>query len=164
MSLQIIQFSPDSWHKCRDIRLAATKEDPHAFGVTHEQELARSEQQWRDFIGHLWFAVIDDVVVGMIGLIHDSGPIAMHRAHVISFWVDPMHRNQGMGKKLVQHVQDLTSQSNIRKLYLYVTVTQESAIRLYEMLGFKKVGHLKDQVQFGGHYFDQYIMEWHHNV
>jgi ribosomal protein S18 acetylase RimI-like enzyme len=160
MPLTIIQLSPDAWQQYRALRLTATKTDQKAFGASYEQELERSEQEWRDFIGNMWFATVDNRVVGMIGLVRDTGAFASHRAQVISFWVDPVCRGQGIGRKLIEHVQEVARRMGIRKLYLHVTATQDTAIRLYETLGFVKVGHLKDHVQYDGSYFDQIIMEW----
>lgn len=161
MILEITQLPPESWQQYREIRLEAVRSDPKAFGMSYEEELERSESQWRDFLPNMWFAVIDNKIVGMIGLLRDAGIVSKHRAHIISFWVKPEYRGQGIGKKLIQSLQDFAQTHEIRKLYLYVTKTQESAIRLYKSLGFEKVGELKEHTKYDDNYFDQYLMEWY---
>lgn len=95
----------------------------------------------------MWFALADDKVIGMIGLLRDKGFCGNHRGHIISFWVQPTYRGQGIGKKLIQNLQDFAQLRGIRKLYLHVTTTQESAIKLYESLGFEKVGLLEENTR-----------------
>lgn len=161
MKYVIKQLSPESWQQYRDIRLEGLRTDPLAFGGSYEQESARSELQWQEILNNMFFAVIDDTVVGMIGIIRNETGPAKHAAQIISFWVKPEYRGQGIGKTLIEHVQRFAQENDLRKLYLHVTETQNSAIKLYSFLGFEKVGTLKKHVHFDGRYLDQYVMEWH---
>ncbi len=161
MKLKITQLSPGDWQAYRDIRLEALKSDPLAFGGTYEEECEKTEAQWRSFMANMWFALADDNVVGMIGLLRDTGFTGGHRAHLISMWVKPAYRGQGIGKQLVQYLQELAKTCSILKFYLHVTSTQEAAITLYESVGFKKVGVLKRHTRDENNYYDTYLMEWH---
>ncbi len=161
MKIKITQLSPDNWQQYKEIRLEAVKTDPAAFGMSYEEELVRAESQWQDFLKNMWFALVDNKVIGMIGLIRNVGEPSKHTAHIVSFWVKPEYRGQGVGKALIQALQEHAKINNIRKLYLQVAVTQESAIKLYEKMGFEKVGQLKEHTKCGNKYLDQYFMEWH---
>lgn len=157
--LKITKLSSDEWQKYRDLRLEALQTDPHAFGSSYAQECESPGTQWRARIDNLWFALLDDCIVGMIGLLQDSGPGA-HRGQVISLWVKPAYRGQGIGKKLGQHMQAFVTAQGLRKLYLHVTSTQEGAIKLYKACGFTHVGLFKNHVFYGDVYFDTCVMEW----
>jgi ribosomal protein S18 acetylase RimI-like enzyme len=158
-NLKITKLSPDEWQKYRDLRLEALQADSHAFGSFYVEEVSSSETQWRARIDNMWFALVDDQIVGMIGLLQDSGPGA-HRGQIISLWIKPAYRGQGIGKKLVKHVQAFATAHGLRKLYLHVTSTQEGAINIYKTCGFTHIGFFKNHVCFGDDYFDTCLMEW----
>jgi ribosomal protein S18 acetylase RimI-like enzyme len=160
MLVKIIQLLPDDWELFRDIRLEALQEDPSAFAGTYAEDIKTKEELWRDRIKNMWFAVVDSQVVGMAGLLRDTGLASNHRAHLISCYVKPLFRSRGIGRDLVKHVQEYAVTQGIRKIYLHVTSLQEKAIKLYECLGFNKVGLLKEYTKINGQYFDSYIMEW----
>jgi len=161
MLLKVTQLSPDDWKLFRDIRLEALQEDPAAFAGTYAEEAIIKEELWRDHIKNMWFAVIDNQVVGMAGLLRDTGSAGNHRAQLVSCYVKLSFRSQGIGKALVRHLQEYAVTQGLREIYLHVTSTQEKAIKLYEALGFHKVGLLKEHTKVNGQYFDSYIMEWH---
>lgn len=160
MNIKIIRLEPESWQQYRDIRLEAVKADPQAFCVSYEEELEKTEAQWRNFINNMYFAAVDGKIIGMIGLLRDTGISGKHRAQVVSFWVKPEYRGQGAGKLLIHNLQKFVETNQIHKLYLHVTISQDNAIKLYEKLGFKKAGTLKEHIKHGDRYFDQYVMEW----
>jgi len=161
MSIIIQQLPPQSWQTYRTIRLEAIKTDPQAFCATYQEELERTESQWCNFLPNMWFAMDNDQAVGMIGLLQDTGSAGRHRAHLVSFWVKPTYRGQKIGKQLVHHLQQLAPERGIKKIYLHVTITQKNAVRLYESLGFTKVGILKNNTYCNGSYLDTCLMEWH---
>jgi hypothetical protein len=45
--MRVEELSPDDWHRLRDIRLAALRNDGHAFGGNLEAESAMTETEWR---------------------------------------------------------------------------------------------------------------------
>lgn len=163
MKITIKQLPPSAWEQYRNLRLEALQLAPQAYGSTYTEEAAKTKEEYQKTLGHIWFAFVDETVAGMIGLIPDIGTPGKHRAHVVSFWVKPEYRKQGIGKMLVQHLQEIAPTQGIRKFYLHVTTTQESAIKLYESLGFFKVGLLKGNTRCCDEYLNQYLMEWHTN-
>jgi ribosomal protein S18 acetylase RimI-like enzyme len=79
----------------------------------------------RNYIRHCWVI---------------SGPNDPTRAHLISMWTAPTHREQGIGRLLVKEVFTWAHRRNARTLLLMVTSNNEPAIRFYERLGFSRTG------------------------
>lgn len=163
MKIIVSKLSSDEWQKYRDIRLAALKDDPLAFGSSYYEELHMSETDWRNRIDAMWFATIDDNIVGLIGLLQRENLASKHCGYVISLWVKPEFRGRGVAKELIQKLKDIAPSLGIRKLSLQVTATQTAAKTIYENMGFVKVGLLKENLMKDGHYLDEYLMEWLHD-
>ena len=70
------------------------------------------------------------------------------------------YRGKGIGKLLVQNLLDKirSNPRNAEKITLMVNPQQESAVKLYESLGFKKVG-TKDYVLGDGKQYELDVME-----
>ncbi|OGV51858.1 MAG: hypothetical protein A2X49_03560 [Lentisphaerae bacterium GWF2_52_8] len=77
-----------------------------------------------------------------------------------SILVGPDYRGNGFGKAATEAVLAYCFGSlNLRKVYLYVSVTNQRAAQLYASLGFQKVGTLKEHAYRDGKYLDVDIME-----
>ena len=90
-----------------DLRLAALRESPHAFWAKLSDEQRYSREQWTSFLGAVaWFVARQDngPAIGMAGLLQqDPGP------QLISMWVAPHQRGQGIGARLTRAVVDLAT-------------------------------------------------------
>lgn len=75
--------------------------------------------------GYIWLAVEEEW--GGTGL----------RGEVAAIYVLPAFRGQGVGKLLMAEGETLLRQYGCRKVHLMVTRSNESAVRLYEELGYK---------------------------
>src|SRR5215472_8981345 len=62
------------------------------------------------------------------------------RAHLISMWTAPTHRQRGIGRLLVNAVLNWVRGRNARVLQLMVTSNNEPAIRFYQRLGLTQTG------------------------
>ncbi len=160
-TVAIIQFSPDDWQKYRDIRLLALQSDPHAFGSSYEEEINLPETDWRNRISVMRFAVIDGQIAGLIGLLRRENLASIHCGSIISLWVKPEFRGHGVAKSLLQNLQNIAPSLGLRKISLQVTATQPAAIRLYEKMGFIKIGLLRENLLKDSVYLDEFLMEWH---
>jgi ribosomal protein S18 acetylase RimI-like enzyme len=132
-------LGPDDWQTFRDLRLAALKEAPHAFGSKFEVEAGASEEQWRHRItGWTRFAAeIDGQVVGLVGA--GSGEFT-GAAALTSLWVDPRFRGLGVGSALIDAVEAWALGQGLSQILLWVTETNQAAERLYERRGFTRTG------------------------
>jgi GNAT superfamily N-acetyltransferase len=130
----------------RDVRLAALKESPTAFGSLYEDEARRTDLDWgyRARSGAAgvdrvtFFAVVDGDVVGLVG---GYRPEANRSdAELVSMWTSPGARRAGVGRALVSAVIDWAREVAATSLCLWVTRGNEPALRLYESMGFRDTG------------------------
>ena len=79
-----------------------------------------------------------DTACGIAGSFLDQNDAT--RAHLLSMWTAPTHRQQGIGRLLVNDVLDWARGRDARTLQLMVTSNNEPAIRFYQRLGFTRTG------------------------
>jgi len=127
------------------IRLHALQEAPYAFGSTYEKESQYPDSEWQTRVermnGHRgvgFIAVDGEKACGLVGSFLDQDDSA--RAHLISMWTAPSHRQQGIGRMLVKAVLDWAGKRNVHTVVLMVTSNNEPAIHFYERLGFARTG------------------------
>src|SRR5213592_1915837 len=137
----------DDWPVWRELRLAALAEAPHAFGSTlaEWQGEGDSEERWRARLGipdsHNVVAVLDGRPVGMVSGVPADEPDAVE---LISMWVSPAVRGQGVGDLLIGEVERWAMKGQARTLRLSVIPDNGAAIALYERRGFKDTAELGD--------------------
>lgn len=127
------------------VRLRALKEDPHAFGSTYAKESQltdadwlRRVERWNGATGIGFLAMDDGVACGLAGSFLDENDRGS--AVLISMWTAPTHRQQGVGRLLVDEVSKWARGRGAHFLLLMVVGNNDSAIRFYERLGFKRTG------------------------
>lgn len=85
-----------------------------------------------------WLAVQDQgtatIPVGFI-----LARVVLDEAEILTFAVNPSVRRQGIGRQLIEKLQNFLRQEKIHKLFLEVAVTNEGAIKLYTSLDFREV-------------------------
>ncbi len=75
----------------------------------------------------------------------------LYSAYLFAFRIKPEYRNSGLGTRLVSVVEKDLLKRNFHEINLNVAKTNESAIRLYERLGFKIVGSDAGEWTFRDH-------------
>lgn len=132
--LDVQVLTPDSWRTYQEVRLAALREAPYAFGSTWELESELNEEGWREGLSKRtqFVAISEEVVVGTAGGISDDG----RTAHLVSMWVDPRWRGQGVGDRLVKVVLDWARNAGFEEVRLWVADGNREAERLYTRNGF----------------------------
>jgi len=139
--MAIKRIGSDEWRTVRRVRLAALKDTPDWFWSAYEEEVDKPESWWRDFIelGAWFIAYETDRPVGVAAAI--AGP-ELHESdrQLISMWVAPEVRGQGIGTQLVEAVKAWARESGVRELQLEVTEGNGDAARLYERCGFRATG------------------------
>ena len=127
------------------VRLEALREAPYAFGSTYEKESEFADSEWiaraegmngERGIGFL--AMDGESGCGIVGSFLDQDDPG--RAHVVSMWTAPTHRQQGIGRLLIMEILDWARHRRAHTLRLMVTSNNDSAIRFYEQLGFTRTG------------------------
>jgi ribosomal protein S18 acetylase RimI-like enzyme len=129
----------------KTIRLRALQNDPTAFGSTFAKESQLADEEWINrsrrwngdgAIGYLAFD--GENACGLVACYTDE--LDPQRAHVISMWVDPAWRRAGVGTALIEGLRSWAAPRKMRELKLMVTSVNDSAIRFYERLGFRRSG------------------------
>lgn len=158
--IEIVELLPEEWHLYRDLRLESVYNNPEAFGTSYKEELLVTEDEWKYRLSHnMLFAKYKDQVVGMIGAVLNTAEKKKHLALVISFYVSPEFRNQGVGAKLLSAIIDRLKTFNyVKIIMLYVTTKQLAVINLYKKFKFHIHGVLENAYMYKGVFYDQFIM------
>lgn len=138
--VRVSEVSADQWETLRDLRLAALKEAPWAFGSTRAREVAFGEEQWRGRISSrsvTFFARLDDdpAPAGLAGVYEEDGA-----ADLVSMWVRPAARGRKIAEALITACANWARARGHDTLYLWVTESNAPARRLYERCGFTPTG------------------------
>jgi ribosomal protein S18 acetylase RimI-like enzyme len=149
--IELRVLTPGDWAVWRELRLAALAEAPYAFGSrlsdwTCERD---REERWRARLGipgsFNVVAVVDGQPTGMA-----SGlPAGEGVAELISMWVSPAARGQGVGDQLVEAVEQWARRELMTTLRLAVTEDNQNAAALYRRKGFTLTGELGDLMPDG---------------
>ncbi|GCE76468.1 GNAT family N-acetyltransferase [Cellulomonas biazotea] len=132
----------DDWELVRDVRLRALREDPGVFGSSLEREESFRESHWRMRLrgGPTWVAVDDERVPrGIVTMILEPGSPVDDR-HVVSLWVAPESRRQGVGWALLDAVQAAAEAEGARTVSLWIVDGNHAAGDLYVRAGFTRTG------------------------
>lgn len=156
MPTTVVRVRPDDWRDLRDVRLRALADAPTAFGSTLAREVAFPDDVWRERAAQgrtlLARSLPDDGgpaggdrspgrVVGVAAVI--SSPDDPGTAELVSVWVDPGARGTGVAAALLRSADALAVELGARTLALWVTTTNDRALRLYERAGFVRTGATK---------------------
>lgn len=146
------RIRPDERETLKQLRLAALKDSPDAYGRTYEEESAHPEAMWdeRTTSGAssaeraTFFAELDGEPIGMAGYGRDGdGAGALY-----AMWVRPDARRSGAARALVHAVLEWASRDGAHTVTLSVTEGNEPAFRLYESCGFTDSG-LRESLRDG---------------
>lgn len=127
----------------RDIRLRALGDAPDAFGSTHAEEVALRPEDWTRRLSASDSAtlVAESDNGSWIGLAVGAPDREQPRAALLlSMWVAPETRGQGIGDSFVQAVVRWARNEGYRLAELHVTQGNDAAARLYRRHGFNPSG------------------------
>ena len=82
-----------------------------------------------------------------------------HVANIISVYTAIEYRRKGIASKLMETLLPKLKDSGITQAQVWVTSTEERAIKLYEKIGFAQCGKLSNDIRVGSVYYDSVIME-----
>ncbi|NTU62932.1 MAG: GNAT family N-acetyltransferase [Chloroflexi bacterium] len=147
----------------RVLRLHCLRESPHAFTNSYEEFSQRTldsiAQQFRSRENFTLGAFENDQLVGMVGFYRENALKLRHKGYVVSMYVLPEYRSHGIARALLIEAIDRAKRlPDLKQLLLGVVVTQTTARRLYESLGFVVYGREPDAVKIDDEYFDEEFM------
>jgi RimJ/RimL family protein N-acetyltransferase len=91
-------------------------------------------------------AVQGDKVVGCAAIFRDPHSWSPHVGE-LRVVTAPSMRGKGAGRALIQHCFALMLQNGIEKIVAHMTIDQQGAIAVFESLGFRSEGLLREHVQ-----------------
>jgi ribosomal protein S18 acetylase RimI-like enzyme len=163
----IRQLTEDDAAIFRALRLHALREAPHAFTNSYEefsqQPLESTAQRFRDQVNSrvnfTLGAFQDDQLVGIVGFYRETALKIQHKGSIVSLYVQPEHRSQGIARALLTKAIDRAHRlPGLTQLLLGVMETQTTAKRLYESLGFVVYGREPHAIKIGDEFFDEEFM------
>jgi GNAT superfamily N-acetyltransferase len=140
ISMDMKRLSIDEGPRLRHIRLRALADAPDAFGSTYAEVSARPLEIWPQQLQEIatFVAVNGGEDVGLVCCAND---VQNHdTAWLISMWVAPEARGQGVGNALIDAVIEYARSRGAIRLLLDVGDHNQPAIALYARKGFKPNG------------------------
>ena len=151
----------------RVFRLQSLRESPHAFTNSYEkysqQTVEATARRFREQVvsqvDFMLGAFEDGQLIGSVGFYRETALKLRHKGHIVSMYVSPEYRSRGIARALlVEAIARARRLPELKQLQLGVVVTQTTAKRLYESLGFKRYGRELQAVKIGDEYFYEEFM------
>ena len=159
MSIEIVPINKshiEGFHTCVDMvakerKYLATTQAPSLDCVRAfvENNIAENKPQF--------VAVDGDRVVGWSDFIRKERPISRH-VGVLGMGVLPDYRSKGIGRRLLQTVIQEAFQQEMIRIELLVHASNLVAIGLYEKMGFRMEGTMKDDIFIDGSFDSPHCM------
>ena len=99
-----------------------------------------------------------DRIVGNLGCFGMGGEFLKFNAR-IGMGLEKEFHNLGLGKLLLNYAIEVAKENKIHRLELTVRTFNNSGIALYEKVGFRRVGILKETAFIDGKFCDEFIYE-----
>lgn len=130
MNIEILSMSISDLDKIKN-ELEIDFDDFWNYNI-FKQELENPNSQY-------FVALLDEEIVGFAGIW-----IAVDDIHITNIVTKKDLRNQGIAKKLLEHLLIVSKQKNLSSLTLEVNEKNIPAIKLYEKYHFQKIGQRKN--------------------
>lgn len=157
MPVQVRRIRSAEGRLLREVRLAALADSPLAFESTFDEECNRPDEAWQTdaaarsegFASANFIAEGKAGVVGLVGAYRsDEEPGTVE---LVSMWVAPYARGQGLGGLLVERVVEWAVAARATRVALWVTRGNDPAIALYTRTGFGTTAASKAHVSHPCH-------------
>lgn len=148
--IRVRRIESDEAEVYRAVRLAALEESPAAFATTLDAATGFESDVWEERvrtasvgIHSVIFLAFDDQEspIGMVAVL--EGDPERTTAELVSMWVAPSGRRQGVGASLVERAVSWAAESGFGRVELWVTEGNHAAEALYRKLGFVVTGDVK---------------------
>jgi len=147
-----------------ELRLAALRDAPTAFGSSYEEERLVTPATWRSRIaGGLQQATfggyVDGGLAGLCTVVREQKLKQRHKAYLYSVYVAPEQRGRGLARQLIEAaIAYARSLEGVRQLLLTVTDGNLQAQKLYAGLGFMTYGREPDSLIVDGRPYAEILM------
>jgi len=135
--MEVRMTAAQDWTLLKQVRLAALSSAPTAFGVSYDNAVKYTDEQWQERASaaagpEFWLAFADNKPVGMIG----GGVSQSGRYNLIGMWVEPEMRGSGIASSLVVAVKSRALQTGHGRIFLDVSPDNKRAAAFYLKHGF----------------------------
>jgi len=140
------------------------EESPTAFGADLDETARRPLSHFNDRARNepdnfIHGAFSGGSLIGSAGGARESDPKRRHIATVWGMYVHPEHRSRGLGRRLIRSVlHRLESLPGIEYVQLAVTGGNDTALGLYESVGFKTYGREPAALKVSGRNYDELLL------
>ncbi|WP_343048109.1 GNAT family N-acetyltransferase [Cellulomonas humilata] len=159
--MDIQQVGENDWTRVRDVRLRALREAPDVFGPSLAREERFVESHWRMRLrtSTTWIAV-DDAGAGrgIVTMIQEPGSPDDDR-HIVSLWVAPEARRQGVGWLLLDTVRRAAALEDARTVSLWLVDGNHAAGDLSVRAGFTRTGERQVVPRDPSQTEERYVLE-----
>jgi ribosomal protein S18 acetylase RimI-like enzyme len=137
VTLTVHRVTPDDWESHRDLRLEMLQAAPDAFFTQFADVVDFDEDTWRGRIATQchFQARLEGDPVGSVG-VWDDPETPEDAATLVAMYVAPRARGTGVGERLIRAVLEEAAERGRGRVVLEVTEGNDSAIRLYQRMGF----------------------------
>jgi GNAT superfamily N-acetyltransferase len=133
-SIEIIPFDEQYANHFYDLNIEWLK--TFFYVEAHDEEvLSQAKKYIIDNGGYIYFAKLDETIVGTVALIKVEGNIF----ELSKMAVLPTFRGKKIGQQLLQYCLDFAKGNNFEKLLLYSNRSLENAIYIYRKYGFVEI-------------------------
>jgi len=149
-SVVVRRVTEDDVASARAVRLRALQSDPSSFGSTYEREAAFEDAVWEERVAQgaqgddaaTLLAFLDDEPVGLVSAFRDEE--ARDVFDVFGMWVAPEARRQGIGRRLLEEIENWILAGGGTDVRLSVTNVATAARMLYESAGYAPDGRAEE--------------------
>jgi len=141
------RFQPHEWRLYRELRLAALRDAPDAFGSTLAREESLPEQEWSTRLAASTASLLNHPIVAeaedgrAVGLAWVRiEPTDTNTATLYQVWVHPDARRQHIGLALLTSALRWAHDAGACAMELSVALGPDSAIAFYHRAGFLEIG------------------------
>ncbi|AGW91856.1 GNAT family N-acetyltransferase [Cupriavidus sp. DF5525] len=162
--MEIRLLTPADAAAFQALRLEGLAEAPEAFAASleEEQDLPLDTVAERLAAGEdkAVFGAFDGAALaGVVGVMRELKQKHRHKAFIWGMYVAPGWRDRKLGRALMDRVmQQAAAMPGVRQVTLCVNAGSTGAVRLYESLGFVKVGLEPDALYVAPHFHDKLDM------
>jgi ribosomal protein S18 acetylase RimI-like enzyme len=147
------------------LRLRALTDNPEAFATTYEETLASGRERLLEGLRQeesFYVGAFEHGLIGMVYFRREEGLKNRHKGRILSMYVQPESRGQGLGKALLQEVTAQVKQLvGVEQLHLTVVTTNVAARSLYHSMGFEVYGTIHRALKMDEQYWDEVQMVLH---
>ena len=144
--IEVRELTPDDWQLWRAMRRAALAEAPAAFGSPLAQWSGPgdTEERWRARLSGVPLNLVLMVDGEPAGMVSGTAPSDHRTVELISLWVAPSARGQGVADAAVSRVLQWACVEHAADVVLSVRADNHPGIALYRRHGFTDAGPSPD--------------------